>query len=114
MENTGLEPLNTKTTKEPTGHLNGLEKKTKIEGTANKYILICTHCWKDFIFHKGRMKLKDHLNSKYLMRSNSSSNAWLNVHIHFLVIYRSVLATLNKAFFFFTFLGHILNSDYLC
>lgn len=99
MEETGVEPLNTKTTKEPTGHLNGLEKKTMIEGAANKYISICTHCWKDFIFYK-RMKLKDHLNIKYLLGSASSSSAWLNVDIHFLVIYLSLLTTLNKALFF--------------
>lgn len=99
MEDTGVELLNTKTTKEPTGHLNGLEKKTMIEGAANKYISICTHCWKDFIFHK-RMKLKDHLNAKYLLGSAASSSAWLNVHIHFLVIYLSVLTAPNKALFF--------------
>lgn len=99
MEETGVEPLNTKTTKELTGHLNGLEKKTMIEGAANKYVLICTHCWNDFIFHK-KMKLKDHLNAKYLLGSASSSSAWLNVHIYFLVIYLSVLRALNKALFF--------------
>ena len=47
-------------------------KKNK-DGTVNKHVVVCSHCRKDFSFHRSTSSLKYHLNAKHSFVGASTS-----------------------------------------
>ncbi|XP_035989999.1 uncharacterized protein LOC118561850 [Fundulus heteroclitus] len=59
---------------EPVGPLDGqFEYKTNKDGTINKHVVVCSHCKKDFSFHRSTSSLKYHLNAKHTFVGASTS-----------------------------------------
>ncbi|XP_060758390.1 E3 SUMO-protein ligase ZBED1-like [Neoarius graeffei] len=65
---------NMEESKEPVGPLDGqFEYKKNKDGTVNKHIVVCSHCRKDFSFHRSTSSLKYHINAKHSFVGASTS-----------------------------------------
>ncbi|KAI7807100.1 putative zinc finger BED domain-containing protein 1-like [Triplophysa rosa] len=59
---------------EPVGPLDGqFEYKKNKDGIVNKHVVVCSHCRKDFSFHRSTSSLKYHLNTKHSFVGASTS-----------------------------------------
>ncbi len=68
------DPNKMEESQEPVGPLDGqFEYKKNKDGSINKHIVICTHCMKEFSFHRSTSSFKHHLNAKHVFVGASTS-----------------------------------------
>ena len=80
-----MRAVNVNMEEEQVGPLDGeFQFKKNTDGTINKQIVICTHCRKEFRFHRSYSSLKYHLEHKHPGASSSKATASLQ-HLIYMV-----------------------------